>query len=133
MSVVSDLQRTVDNYRNMRTIPAYLSAAFVALSLYQFGGIDPIVVKWFGGYTLETSHAVLGSLGTWAFAFMSSRTKEFQSYDPWEQAVIGLGPVLIVGYEYFSEVNDILLELGDPLGYQVAFMMTIISWGVAVR
>lgn len=120
------------DYTQMRTIPAMLSVAFVLASLYQFGGISTITLDWLG-YTLTAEHAVLISLGTYAMAFASSETKQFESYEDWEQAAIASGPVVILGAEYVTEINDFLMALGDPLGYQLAFVLTVVSWGVAVQ
>jgi len=125
--------RTIGNYMELRTLPAMLSVAFVVMSLFQFGGISTFSLNWFGGYDLTTQHAVLGSAAVYLVAFMSSETKSFARYDDWEKIAIALGPAVMLGNEYVTEVNDLLLDLGDPFGFQVAFFLTIVSWGVAVR
>lgn len=122
----------LEDYTSMRTLPAMLSVAFIAASLYQFGGISEISIEWVS-YTLTAEHAVLISLGTYAAAFASSETKRFEHYESWEQAAIAAGPAVIVGAEYIDQINDVLMSLGDPLGYQVAFVLTVVSWGVAVQ
>lgn len=132
MSYQSKASGIVSDYMNVRTIPAMLSTAFIAASLYQFGGITTIELPWIS-YTLDTSHSLLISLGAFAFAFASSETKQFENYEQWEQVAIGLGPVTILGYEYVPEVANFLTSIGDPLGMQLAFLATIVSWGVAVQ
>lgn len=122
----------VNDYANMRSIPAMLSVAFIAASLYQFGGITEIHLDWLD-YTLTTQHSLLVSLGAFAAAFASSETKSFEYYTQPEQLLIALGPVVILGNEYVTEVNDALLSIGDPLGLQLAFVATLVSWGVAVQ
>lgn len=118
------------DYAYMRTVPASLSLAFILASLYQFGGIPAVELVWIG-YTLTTEHAVIVSLGAFVFAFASSETTDFERYDGWEQLTIALGPALIIGQQYVTQVDEFLLSLGDPLGYQVAFSVTIGSWAVA--
>lgn len=122
----------VGDYMNMRSLPAMLSVAFVAASLYQFGGITTVELPWLS-YTLTTLHSLLVSLGTYAAAFASSETKRFEHYGLWEQVAIVAGPLVILGSEFVPQVNDFLLSLGDPLGMQLAFIATVVSWGVAVQ
>jgi hypothetical protein len=129
----SSLSQTVSNYANIRTIPAMLSAVFAVASAYQFGGIAQIELVWLSNYTLTTEHAAIVSLATYVVALLSSETKSFEYYETWEQIVIGLGFVVILGDYLTTEVTDFLLGLGDPLGMQVAFVVTIIAWTVTVR
>lgn len=126
----------VSDYANLRTLPAMLSVGFVAASLYQFGGISSIELVWFGGtggYSLTGEHSVLVSMGAFVVAFASSETRQFENYENWEMAAIAAGPAVIIGEQYVAEVTDLITMLGDPLGYQVAFLLTVVSWGVAVR
>ncbi|MFC7077895.1 hypothetical protein [Haloarcula halophila] len=122
----------LSDYANIRTIPATLSVAFIMASLYQFGGVSTIDLVWFG-YTLSTSHSLLVSLGAFAVAFASSETKSFEYYRSWEQVAIFAGPAVILMYEFFPGFGNLLAQLGDPLGMQIAFLATIISWSVAVQ
>ncbi|MFY4811293.1 hypothetical protein ACOJIV_01090 [Haloarcula sp. AONF1] len=122
----------VSDYMNIRSLPAMLSVAFVAASLYQFGGITTVELPWLS-YTLTTQHSLLISLGAFAAAFASSETKQFEYYEDWEKVAIALGPAVILGNEYLPAVNDFLTSLGDPLGMQLAFLATVVSWGVAVQ
>lgn len=122
----------LDDYMTMRTLPAMLSVAFALASLYQFGGISEVMLPWLD-YTLTQEHSVLVSLAVFGAAFASSETMQFESYEDWEKVVIAAGPVLIVGAHYVTAINDFLLSLGDPLGHQLAFLVTIASWGVAVQ
>jgi len=122
----------LSDYANIRTIPAVLGVAFVMASLYQFGGITQIDLPWLG-YTLTTEHAALISVGAFAVAFASSETRDFHRYEDWEQAAIAAGPILILGNQYISELHNFLVGIGDPLGLQLAFVVTVVSWGVTVR
>jgi hypothetical protein len=128
----AQISDALSDYTNIRTIPAILSVAFIVASLYQFQGISQVMLPWFD-YTLTGNHATLVSLGSFAVAFASSETRQFENYEDWEQAAILLGPVVILGYQYVNSIKDIILGLGDPIGLQIAFAATIVSWGVAVR
>ena len=123
----------VSEYANLQQIPMILSAVFLAAGLYQFGAIEPITVNWFGGYTLDPQHAMVGSLGSFLVAFMSSETRQFENYATGEMILIALGPLVIAGDYLTVEVSDFLVSLGDPLGMQLAFLATAVSWTVAVR
>lgn len=120
------------DYANIRTLPAMLSVAYILASLYQFGGITTIDLTWLN-YTLTTEHSLLVSLGAYAAAFASSETKRFENYEQKEQVAIAAGPAIILGYEYVPEVSSLLMDIGDPLGMQAAFLVTVVSWGVAVQ
>jgi hypothetical protein len=132
MSYQNRASDMVSDYMNIRSLPAMLSVAFVAASLYQFGGITTVELPWLS-YTLTTQHSLLISLGAFAAAFASSETKQFEYYEDWEKIAIALGPAVILGNEYLPAVNDFLTSLGDPLGMQLAFFATVVSWGVAVQ
>ncbi|WP_153552017.1 hypothetical protein [Halomicrobium sp. LC1Hm] len=126
---VSDM---ASDYMNIRSLPAMLSVGFILASLYQFGGIGTVELVWFN-YTLTGEHAIMVSLGAFAAAFASSETKRFEDYETWEQVAIAAGPGVILGQQYVTEVNDFLVSLGDPVGMQLAFVATVVSWGVAVQ
>lgn len=122
----------VSDYANMRTIPAMLTLAFVASSLYAFGGITEFTLVWID-YTISTEHTALISLGAYAAAFASSETRQFSNYSQEEQLAVALGPAVIIGYEFIPQVNDFIVGLGDPLGMQLAFAATVVSWVAATN
>jgi len=132
-------QRTsnlAQDYMNIRTLPAMLSVIFALASLYQFGGISDVTLTWIGGtggYTLTGEHSVMASMAAYTVAFMSSETKQFENYETWEMGLIAAAPVVIVGQQYVTEVNDFITSLGDPLGMQLSFLVTIVAWAVAVQ
>jgi len=132
MAYSKDAKGMMADYMNMRTIPAALSVAFIMASLYQFGGIANIELSWLS-YTLTTEHSLMVSLGAFVAAFASSETRDFQYYSQQEQIAIALGPAVILGNEYVTQVHDMLINIGDPLGLQLAFLATLVSWGVAVQ
>jgi len=120
-----------NDYMELRTIPALLGIVFAIASLYQFGGISEVHITWLD-YTLSTQHAMFVSLATLLVAFASSETKQFEAYEDWEKVLIAAGPVLIVSQQYVTEVADIIAK-NDPTGGIVAFVISVMAWGVAVR
>ena len=121
----------VNDYANLRTIPAFLGIIFGLSSLYQFGGVATLEFTWLS-YTLTTEHAMFVSLGTYAVAFASSETKSLEYYENWEKGVIAAGPILIVGQQYIGFISDMIANNGMAGGV-VAFVIALASWGVAVR
>ena len=130
------LTAKAQDYANLRSLPAILSVLFLGASLYQFGGISAITLTWLGGtggYSLTAEHSVMVSMATLLVAFMSSQTKSYEHYEVWEMLLIAAGPLVIVGDYLTVEVTDVIVAIGDPLGYQVAFFLTVLSWGAAIR
>ena len=122
---------TLSDYTHLRTLPALLSVVFVLAGLYQFGGISEVMLTWLD-YTLTSEHATFIALGAYAIAFASSETKQFESYERWEQIAIAAGPLVIIGYQYVPQIADII-NTSSNLGPIVAFLATVVAWGVAVR
>jgi hypothetical protein len=77
----------------------------------------------------RTPAAATGALA----AFASSETRAIEAYENWEKVAIALGPLVILGQQYVAEIDSLLLDIGDPLGYQLAFVVTLVSWGVATQ
>lgn len=125
----------LSEYTNLRTLPAIFSVVFVLTSLYQFGGVTEITLTWLNSYSLTAEHAALAGIGVYAAAFMSSETKRFEHYETWEQVSLALVPTVTLGYQYVSEISTFINDLGgtDPLGAQLAFLITLFGWFVAVR
>lgn len=127
----SGVSSMLSDYTHLRTLPALLSVVFVIASLYQFGGISEVMITWVD-YTLTSEHAMLVSIGAYALAFASSETKAFDRYEDIEKVLIFAGPGLIVGYQYIGFVTD-LVNTSSNLGPVLAFLATVVAWGVAVR
>jgi len=121
----------LSDYTHLRTLPALLSVVFVLAGLYQFGGISEVMLTWID-YSLTAQHATFVSLAAYAIAFASSETKQFESYEQWEQVAIAVGPLVIIGYQYVPQLAD-LINTSSNLGPIVAFLATVVAWGVAVR
>lgn len=128
----SSMNSLVDDYKNLRTIPALLGIFFAVSSMYQFGGIANFEILWGINYTLTTQHAMFASLGTYLVAFASSETKSFEHYEDWEKVVIAAGPSLLVGHQYWTWLGDQFTTHSPTLSI-IGFAVAVASWGVAVR
>jgi hypothetical protein len=122
----------LQEYGQIKSIPATLSAAWLATGLYGLGGMKAIEFVWIN-YTLSPAHATLGGLLVYLLAFMGSETKQFENYEPVEQLLVVAGPAVFAAEAYFPAFDDFLISLGDPLGHQIAFALTVVAWMVAVR
>jgi len=130
-SYSNSMGNALSDYTHLRTLPALLSVVFILAGLYQFGGISEVNLTWID-YTLTAEHATFISLAAYAIAFASSETKQFESYEQWEQVSIALGPMIIAGYQYVPQLAE-LINTSSNFGPIVAFLATVVAWGVAVR
>lgn len=129
----SAVRDVADDYANLRTIPALLGALFGVLSFFTFGAIDAITWNWFVEYTLTAEHAAIGSLIVYVIAFMSSETKQWESYTTAEKGAIGSGIVLIFGHEYIGAFQTHLFGPYDPHMSVLALVIAVLGYIVAVR
>lgn len=123
----------MNDYTNLRTVPALLSVLFVVMGAYQFGAVQSITWVWFTEYTLTAQHAAVGGLGVFAVAFMSSQTKRFEHYEPFERGLIGATPVIIIGYQWIPQFHDYLVAPYEPHAQVLLFIITLVGWTVAIR
>lgn len=121
----------MNDYANLRTLPALLGLLFALASVYQFGGIETVYSPWID-YTLTAEHATFISLGSYAIAFASSETRELQNYRTWEKVLIGAGPPVVIAHQYWTPFADAIANAGT-LGQVIAALLVMVSWGVVVR
>lgn len=131
MAYNNTMSGALSDYTHLRTLPALLSVVFVLAGLYQFGGISEVMLTWID-YSLTQQHSMFVSLGAFVVAFASSETKNFASYEDWEKVAIAAGPGVILAYEFVPFASDLIATDGH-LGPVLAFLITVVSWGVAVR
>lgn len=122
---------TVERYATTHMIPALLGIIFALTGLFTFEAIAAPQFLWID-YTLTTEHSVLVGLLAFAGAFATSATRQPSRYDTYEQAIIALGPALLISMQYVSEVSTVITDLGNA-GLAGAFLVTMMSWIVAVR
>ncbi len=128
---MSHRRSSMSDYAELRTLPAILGIFFSVASLYQFGGISTVELTWIG-YTLTAEHATIVSLVVLVIAFASSETRQYENYSDEEKLLIVAGPVLILAYQYVDLVNNTITN-NDPFASAVAWTITMVAWGVAVR
>ncbi len=122
----------LSDYAQLRTLPSLTIALLVVFSAYLYGAITPITLQWGLDYEITTQGALIGSLVIYVVAFASSETKSLEHYENWEMALISSGPGIMLAYQYIDYVADQFAAY-DPTLYIVAFVFSLISWGVMVR
>ena len=120
-----------EDYAQLRTLPALTSTLLVIFSAYLYGAISPLTVEWIG-YTITTQGALIGSLVIYVLAFASSETKSLEYYENWEMALISSGPGLMLAYQYIPYVQD-QFAANSPTLAIIAFVFSVVSWGVMVK
>lgn len=127
------LSRYTEDSLNLRRLPQVLSAVFMFATLYQFGGIESVTFGWLD-YTIQASHTVYLSLFTYTLAFASSETRQFENYHSLEQALIFLGPVVIILHHATQLLHDhVQPHLGDPWFGVVLTVVVLVGWVVAIK
>lgn len=120
----------MDEYIDLNTVPALVGIAFAVSSAVQFE-LASVTVDVLD-YTPAGVDLVLLSMAALAIAFASSETKDFRYYSDQEKLAIAIGPVLIIGQHYVTEIADIIAN-NDPAGGVIAFALAMLSWGVVSR
>jgi len=120
------------DYAYLRTLPALTVALLFVFSAYLYGAISPLTLEWGIDYTITTQGALIGSLVIYALAFASSETKDLEKYEKPEIALISSGPGIMLLYQYIPYVQDQFAAY-DPTLSIIAFIFSMVSWGVMVR
>lgn len=118
------------DYTQLNTIPAVSGILFAVSSGVQFLGAS--ITLQYPAYTFPSEHAMLVSLGALLVAFASSDTKDWRYYDQWEQVLVALAVVLMIGAEYLTEIST-LISNNNPTAGVLAFLITVAAWGVLAR
>jgi len=132
MAYSRDPSSMMEDYMNLRTLPAAIGIAFTVMSLYMFGAVDGLTIGWGIDYTLTSNHALWGSLAAYALAFASSETRSFENYERWEQITIAGGPAVMVASQHWTWFADQMAANSPHLAI-VAFFVSFASYGVLVQ
>jgi len=121
----------LEEYMQLRSVPALLSILFAMMGMFLFELIAAPEVLVYGGYTFSTDHAFILSVAVAAVAFLSSEARSFEMYEQWEQALMGLGFGTMLLQRYITEVNDLVMT--NDHTQVLAFLLTVAAWGVLIR
>ena len=118
------------NYTQLNTIPAIVGIVFAVSAAVQF--LQAEIMLGLIDYSFDPAHALIVSVFALVVAFASSDTKNFQHYETWEQALVGLAVVVMVSAEYTTTGADFLVE-NEPHAGLLAFLVSMAAWGVLAR
>jgi hypothetical protein len=120
----------LDRFANVNTLSAVMGIfGTVGLAVQFLGASFSLALPV--SYTFAGTDAVLVTVLAMAGAFASSETREFEMYEGWEKALVGVAAVVIVGNEYVTEISDIIM--GDDWLQMAAFVVGLAAWFVVSR
>jgi len=135
----------LDDYKQLNTIPASVSMAFLLLSAVQFGALPPIELVWFD-FTIPTAWTLPGSIAVIFLALFSSETKDINRYSQAEQVAIGGMLTMVLGWQLLppdlwathlpllgQAVHDLLMAIGSPLAGMISMAVAMTGWAVLVN
>ncbi|WP_418284893.1 hypothetical protein [Halorubrum sp. DTA46] len=122
----------MNDYMNLRSLPAAIGIVFTVASLYLFGAITGLTFGWGVEYQIADTHALWVSLGAYLLAFASSETRSFDKYDRGEQAMIAAGPLLMLLSQHWTWLVD-TMAANSPHFAIVAFLISFGSYAVLVQ
>lgn len=128
---MSTVSRTVNNYRQLNTVPALTGVVFSIAAAVQYLGAE-MSIEYPSAYTFPGEHAMLVGLLCLLLAFASSDTKDWRYYDQWEQAAVAIAVVGSVLVQYVPEVNDLLVN-NQPVSGVVMFVASLAAWAILAR
>lgn len=121
----------VRDYSQLNTVPAIAGILFAVAAAVQFLGAS-ISIAHPVSYTFAGTEAVVVGLSMLTIAFASSDTKSLEHYETYEQAMIAIAGVTMIGMEYFTEVSDFVNS--DPAVWgTAAFAVSMLGWAVVAR
>ncbi|MBX0286786.1 hypothetical protein EGH22_10640 [Halomicroarcula sp. F28] len=145
MTYSRSFSNRLNDYKQLNTIPASVSMAFLLVSAVQFGALPPLEIVWFNfvvpaAWTLPVSTAVI------FLALFSSETNDISDYSQPEQFAIGGMLTMVYGWHFLPPdlfmnhlpllgqvVHDTLMAVGSPLAGMIAMGVSVVGWAVLVN
>lgn len=118
------------DYTELNTIPAIMGILFATASGVMF--LDATVTLGVIDYTFSASHSLLVGMFAMIVAFASSETNDWRHYESYEQGIVVVATVLMVGSEYVVEISDMIAN-NSPVAGVIAFAVSVAAWGVLAR
>lgn len=128
--MATNTKSVLSDYTQLNTIPALSGVLFAVASAVQFLGASISLAT--PQYTFDPAHALLTSLVVLVVAFASSDTKDWRRYETYEQGIVAVAVVTMVGSEYITEISDLIAN-NSPTAGILAFMISMAAWGVLAR
>lgn len=143
---MSYVDQKINEYSQLKSIPAFVSLAFVAASLYQFGAITTLQFGWGLDVAFDPAWSLPVSGAAALIALASSETRSFEYYSDVEIGTMVSGALVVLGYNltppqwfidnagaFGQSIADVLLGIGDPIASMLAFGTATTAWVVLVR
>jgi hypothetical protein len=116
--------------RLIETVPAVAGLIFSLATAVQF--LDTQVIVGAVDYQFSSEHSFVVSLAALVVVFASSKTKNWEYYESWEQVLVGL-TILIMTLHQFVPVFERTVSRQNPLAGSVVFVLGVAAWGVLAR
>ncbi|WP_336327881.1 hypothetical protein [Halovenus sp. HT40] len=116
--------------RLVETVPAVAGVVFSIASAVQF--LDGTFTLGALGYQFSPAHSYVVSLIALIVVFASSRTKDWEYYESWEQVLVGVTILIMTAHQFIPTVARTVSNQ-NPLAGSVAFGLGLLSWGVLAR
>ena len=116
--------------RLIETVPAVAGLIFSLATAVQF--LDTQVIVGAVDYQFSPEHSFVVSLAALVVVFASSKTKNWEYYESWEQVLVGL-TILIMTLHQFVPVVERTVSRQNPLAGSVVFVLGVAAWGVLAR
>ena len=139
------MRSRLNDYKQLNTIPASVSMAFLLLSAVQFGALPQIELLWFD-FVVPNAWTLPGSIAVIFLALFSSETKDINRYSQPEQIAIGGMLTMVLGWQLLppdlwathlpllgQAVHDLLMAIGSPLAGIISMAVATTGWAVLVN
>lgn len=112
------------------TVPAVAGVVFSMAAAVQF--LDATIK--FGAYGLELTltHSYVISLAALVVVFASSRTKDWEYYESWEQVLVAVTIAIMTGHQFVPQIRSVVSNQ-NPVAGSAIFAAGLLTWGVLAR
>lgn len=116
--------------RLVETVPAVAGVVFSIASAVQF--LDGTFRLGALSYQFAPEHSYVVSLIALVVVFASSRTKDWERYESWEQVLVGVTILIMTAHQFIPTVSR-TVSRQNPVAGSVIFGMGLVAWGVLAR
>ena len=119
-----------DSGRIVETVPAVAGVIFSIATAQQF--LDGTFKLGAFDYTMAPEHSFAISLAALIVVFASSKTKNWEYYESWEQVLVGVTILTITAHQFYEPFASAISNQ-NPYAGTFVFALGLICWGVLQR